>query len=63
MQQLTKIAAHLLKELWSIAKDLFRAAAATVHHLKKRSQPFALEYSNPKRVHMPPPPPSCSDSS
>ena len=58
MQQLTKIAAHRLKEKWSNVEDLFRAAAAAVHHLKKCSQPFTSEYSNQKRVRIPPPPPN-----
>ena len=62
MQQLTKIAAHLLKETWSIAEDLFRAAAATVHHLENRSQAFPSEYSNPKRVRMPRTPHTSSES-
>ena len=62
MQQLTKIAAHLLKEKWSVVEDLFRAAAATMHHLKKRSQPFTSEYSNPKWVRMPRTPQTSSES-
>ena len=42
MQVLTTIAAQLLMEKWSIMEDLFRADAATVHHLEKRSQPSVL---------------------
>ena len=53
MQQRTKVAAHLLRENWSIMEHLFRAAADTVCHLKKRSQPCISEYSNPKRVRIP----------
>ena len=53
MQQFAKVAAHLLGENWSIVEDLFRAAAATLHHLKKRSQPRISEYSNAKRVRIP----------
>ena len=34
--------------LYCIAEDLFRVAAATVHHLKKRSQPCAPENPNPQ---------------
>ena len=59
IRQLTKIAAHLLKEKWSIVEDPFRAAAATVHHLKKRSQPFTsyLGMFQPKKgPHAPHPP-------
>ena len=33
MQAFTQVAAQLLRENWSIVGDLFRAAAATVHHL------------------------------
>ena len=67
MQVLTDVAAELLRENWSIVEDFFRAAAATVHHLKKRSQPCASENSNPKRVRLPytPQPPqrqSCDDT-
>ena len=36
---LTQVAALLLRQNWSTTEDLFRAAAATVHHLKKRLQP------------------------
>ena len=43
MHLLTKVAAHLLRENWSIVEDLFRAAAATVHHPKKRLQPCNSE--------------------
>ena len=52
MQQLAKVAAHLPRDNWSIVEDLFQAVAATVHHLKKCSQPCISEYSNPKRVRM-----------
>ena len=64
MQALTQVAAQLLRENWSIVEDLFRAAAAIVHHLKKRSQPCALENPNPKRTCIPrtPPNPSKSES-
>ena len=48
MQGFTNIAAQLLRENWSIVEDLFQAAAATVHHLKKHSQPCNSENSNPK---------------
>ena len=54
MQQLTKVAAHhLLRVNWSIVEALFHAATATGHPLKKRSQPCASDYSNPKRVRIP----------
>ena len=49
MQQLTKVAAHLLRENRSMVEDLFRAAASTMHHLKNRSQPCISEYSQPKQ--------------
>ena len=48
MQALTQVAAQLLRENWSIVEDLFRAAAATVHHLKNYIHPCPP----------PPPPPS-----
>ena len=54
MQALTQVAAQLLRENWSIVEDLFQAAAATVHHLKKRSQPCAPEAPNPKPSLVPP---------
>ena len=62
MQQLTKVATHLLRENWSIVEDLFRAPAATMHHLQKRSLPCTSEYSNPKRVRMPRIPQTSSES-
>ena len=62
MQALTQVAARLLRENWSIVEDLFRAAAATVHHLKKRSQPCAPKNPNPKRTCMPRTPPKPSES-
>ena len=48
-------------------EDLFRAAAATVYHVKKRAQPCNTENSNPKKGACPtlPQPPkiqSCNDS-
>ena len=46
---LTQVAAELLRENRFILEDLFRAAAATVHHLQKRSQPCGPQTSNPKR--------------
>ena len=57
MQMLTSIAALLLRENWSIVEDLFRAAAATIHHFKKRSQPYDSENSKPKRIRIPRAPP------
>ena len=50
MQALTQVATQLLRENWSVVEDLFLAAAATMHHLKKRSQPCGPDDSNPKRV-------------
>ena len=47
-QALTQVAAQLLRENWSIVEDLFRAAVATLQHLKKRSQPCGPENSNPE---------------
>ena len=66
-QALTQVAAQLLRENWSIVEDLFRGAAATLHHLKKRSQPCGSENCNPKRICMPrtrpaPQSQSCGDS-
>ena len=55
MQTLTNIAAQLLRENWSIVEDLFRDAAATVHHFKKRSQPCNPRDSKPKRARTPHP--------
>ena len=60
MQVLTCIAAQLLKEKWSIVEDVFWAHAATVHRLKKRSQPCNSESSNPKKICMPHTPPTPS---
>ena len=57
MQALTNIAAQLLRQNWSIMEDLFRDAAATVHHFKKRSQPCNTTNSKPNRVRMPRAPP------
>ena len=48
MQALTQVAAQLIRENWSTAEDLFRAAVATVHHLKKRSQPYDSASPQPK---------------
>ena len=48
MQALTHVATQLLRENWSAAEDLFRAAVAIVHHLKKRSRPY--DTANPKRT-------------
>jgi hypothetical protein len=48
MQALTSIAAQLLQKNWSIMEDLFRDAAATVHHFKKRSQ--ACNSANSKLI-------------
>ena len=62
MQALTQVVAQLLSENWSIVEDLFRAAAATVHHLKKRSQPCAPENPTPKRTCMPRTPPKPPES-
>ena len=53
MQALPNISAQLLRESWSIVEDLFRDTAATVHHLKKRSQPCNSWNSKLKRVCMP----------
>jgi len=57
MEALTQVAARLLRENWSIVEDLFRAAVATVHRLKKRSPPGDFAHSNPKRICMPRTPP------
>ena len=62
MQLLTKVAAQLLRENWSIVEDLFRAAAVTMRHLKKRLPPCNSENSNPKRVRIPRTPPTPSES-
>ena len=52
MQALTNIAARLLRENWSIVEDLFRDAAAAVHHFKKCSQPYNYRNSGLKRACM-----------
>ena len=62
MPALTQVAAELLRENRSTLEDLFRAAAATVHRLKKRSQPCGPETSNPKRICVPPSPPNTPES-
>ena len=46
-QALTKIASRLLQEGWSFRKDLYRAAAATVHQLRKCSSTSLFD---PKRM-------------
>ena len=60
MQVLTRFAAQ---QKWSNAEDCFWADAATVHLLKKRSQPCNSESSNLKKTCMPhtSPTPSKSD--
>ena len=62
MQALTQVAAQLRQENWSTVEDLFWAAVATVHHLKKRSQPYDFASPNPKRNCMPRTPPQPSES-
>ena len=62
MQALTHVAAQLLWENWSAAEDLVRAAVATVHHLKKRSQSYDTANPNPKRNYTPRTAPQPSES-
>ena len=62
MQTLTHVATQLLRENWSAAEDLFRAAVATVHHLKKRSRPYDTANPNPKRIYTPRTTPQPSES-
>ena len=45
-----------------VVEDLFRAHAATVHRLKRRSQPRNSEDSDPKRICLPHTPPTPSES-
>jgi hypothetical protein len=46
----TKYAAQVLQEQWSIVDDSFRSEAATVHRLKKRSQPYDSQAPASKRL-------------
>ena len=62
MQALTHVATQLLRENWSAAEDLFRAAVATVRHLKKRSRPYDTANPNPKRTYTPRTAPQPSES-
>jgi hypothetical protein len=50
MQTITKLAAQLLQEKWSIVEDFFWIEAATVHCLEKRSQPCDSQVPESKRL-------------
>ena len=51
MQALTNIAAQLLRKNSSIVEDLFRDAAATVHHFEKRSHLQLHELQSKTSLH------------